>query len=134
MGSTDTRGEGASSILYADDDTDNVSHSNPDILQLKIQQEADKSTSWVRDNKLVCSGSKTKLLIIGTRELRKSKLISQNKVIRINVDGHEVEETSSERLLGLMINNTMTWENHLYGNHENRGLVGKLSQRAGIIR
>ena len=130
----DTRGEGASSILYADDDTDNVSHSNPDILQLKIQQEADKSTSWVRDNKLVCSGSKTKLLIIGTRELRKSKLISQNKVIRINVDGHEVEETSSERLLGLMINNTMTWENHLYGNDENKGLVSKLSQRAGIIR
>jgi hypothetical protein len=126
--------EDGSSILYADDDTDNVSHSNPDILQQKIQQEANKSTSWVHDNKLVCSGSKTKLLIIGTKELRKSKLLSQNKVLRINVAGQEVKETTSERLLGLIVNNTMTWEHHLYGNEEHKGLISKLSQRAGIIR
>ena len=103
------------SILYADDDTDNVSDSNPDVLQRKIQLEANKSTSWVKDNKLVCSGSKTKLLIIGTKELRMSKLLSQNKVIKINVAGHEVTESTSERLLGMIINNTMTWEHHLYG-------------------
>ena len=65
------------SILYADDDTDNVdnvSNSNPDILQKKFQLEANKYTSRLRDNKLVCSGSKTKLLVIGAKELRKSKL------------------------------------------------------------
>ena len=33
------------SILYADDDTDNVGDSNPDTLQQKIQKEANKSTS-----------------------------------------------------------------------------------------
>jgi hypothetical protein len=128
----DVREEVGSSILYADDD--NVSHSDPDTLQQMIQQEADKSTSWVQDNKLVCSGSKTKLLIVGTKELRRSKLTNQNKVIQINVDGHEVKESTSERLLGLIVNNTMTWENHLYGNSEHKGLVTKLSQRAGIIK
>ena len=121
------------SILYADDDTDNVSDSDPDILQRKIQLEANKSTSWVRDNKLVCSGSKTKLLVIGTKELRKSKLLSQNKVLKIEVAGHEVNESTSERLLGMVINNTMTWEHHLYGNDEHKGLISKLSQRSGII-
>ena len=123
-----------SSILYADDDTDNVSDPNPDILQQKIQQEANKSTSWVHDNKLVCSGGKTKLLVIGTRDLRNSKLVSQNKVIKINIAGHEVTESTSERLLGLIVNNTMTWEHQLYGNDEHKGLVTKLSQRAGLIR
>ena len=122
------------SILYADDDTDNVSDSNPDELQRKIQLEANKSTSWVRDNKLVFSGSKTKLLIIGPKELRMSKLLSQNKVLKIDVAGHEVTESTSERLLGVIINNTMTWEHHLYGNEENKGLLSKLSQRSGIIR
>ena len=53
------------SILYADDDTDNVSDSDMDILQSKIQMEANKSTSWVKDNKLFCSGSKTKLYLLG---------------------------------------------------------------------
>ena len=38
----DVREEVGSSILYADDDTDNVSHSDPDTLQQMIQQEADK--------------------------------------------------------------------------------------------
>ena len=28
----------------------------------------------------------------------------------------------------------MTWENHLYGNQENKGLIPKLSQRANYIR
>ena len=67
----DVREEG-SSVIYADDDTDNVRDNDPDTLQQKIQREANLSTSWVSDNKLVCSGSKTKLLIIGTKELRKS--------------------------------------------------------------
>ena len=102
-----------------------MSDSNPD----QLQSEADKSTSWVKDNKLVCSGSKTKLLIIGTKELRKSKLISKNKVA-----GHEVVESTSERLLGMIINNTMTWEHHLFGNEEHKGLVPKLSRRSGIIQ
>ena len=121
------------SVLYADDDTDNVSDSDPENLQRKIQSVANKSTSWVKDNKLVCSGSKTKLLVIGTKEIRKSKLISQNKVIKISVAGHEVVESTSERLLGLIINNTLTWEHHLFGNEEHKGLIAKFSQRSGII-
>ena len=129
----DVRDDGTSSILYADDDTDNVRHSDPDILEEKIQQIANNSTSWVHDNKLVCSGSKTKLLVIGTKELRKSRLSNHNKVLEIEVDGYKVKETESERLLGLIVNNTMTWKDHLYGNKENRGLIPKLSQRASII-
>ena len=82
----------------------------------------------------MCSGSKTKLLIIGTKELRRSRLTEKNKVIKIQVAGHEVKESDSERLLGLIINNTLTWKDHLYGNAENKGLIPKLSQRASIIR
>ena len=108
----DVREEG-DSVLYADDDTDTVSDSDADSLQARIQREANLSTAWVKDNRLVCSGSKTKLLVVGTKELRKSKLAGINKKIEIEVDGHKVEE--SQRLLGLIINNTMTWENHLFG-------------------
>ena len=81
----------------------------------------------------MCSGSKTKLLIIGTKELIKSKFTAVNKSISIVVDGHEVQESESERLLGLNVNNVLTWEHHLYGNKEHKGLIPKLSQRANII-
>ena len=125
--------EHGESVLYADDDTDTVGDKDPEILQEKIQREANLSTEWVKDNKLMCSGSKTKLLVVGTKELRKSKLTNQDKVIEIEVDGHKVIESQSEGLLGVIINNTMTWENHLFGNDENKGLIPKLSQRANII-
>jgi hypothetical protein len=41
--------EESESILYADDDA---------------------SVAWIKDNQMVCSGEKTKLMVIGTRELR----------------------------------------------------------------
>ena len=75
--------ENGDSVLYADDDTDTVSDADPEILQVKIQREADLSTSWVKDNRLVCSGSKTKLLVVGTKELRKSRIVDKNMRIEI---------------------------------------------------
>jgi hypothetical protein len=125
--------EEGTSIIYADDDTDNVCDKDPLQLQQKIQREANLSTSWVSDNKLVCSGSKTKLLIVGTKELRRSKLTNRDIQIQINVDGHLVKESESERLLGVIVNNVMTWEHHLYGNTEHKGLIPKLSNRAKLI-
>ena len=61
-----------SNVLYADDNTDNVSSKNVPELQEKLQSEADRSTEWVRDNRMVCSATKTKLLVIGTSHLRKN--------------------------------------------------------------
>ena len=64
--------------------------------------EANISTSWVKDNRLVCSGEKTKLLIIGTAEQqRKAKEIGK---IEIDVCGNKVTETESEKLLGIIVN------------------------------
>ena len=125
--------EDGSSVLYADDDTDNISEADPEILKAKIQTEADLSTEWVSENKLVCSGEKTKLLIIGTPELKQSRITSKNLSFQITVAGHEVSETSSEKLLGMIINDKLTWSNHLYGNEQHEGLISKLSKRAGII-
>ena len=69
----------------------------------------------------MCSGSKTKLLVVGTREMRKTNLLDKNKVNEINVSGHRVTESQSERLLGLLINHRMTCENHLYGTTKTKG-------------
>ena len=59
--------------MYADDNTDNVHDKDYSILANKIQNEANKSTSWIKDNKLVCSGEKTKLLIIEQKRKLKNQ-------------------------------------------------------------
>ena len=52
----------------------------------------------------------------------------------IKVDGKDIEETDSEKLLGVVINNEMTWKNHLHGDTNNAGLIAQLSQRIGILK
>ena len=85
------------SVLYADDDTDHAQDKNPDVLLTKIQHEADCSEAWVSDNKLVCSGEKTKLLIITTTAMRLSRL--KDKQFQINVCGKLVKESQCKKYL-----------------------------------
>ena len=120
-------------MWYADDDTDNVHDKNVLELKEKIQREANRSTEWVTDNRMVCSGSKTKLLVIGTSQLRKSLLREDDNYIEINVCGSIVRDTQSERLLGLTVNNQLTWSDYLYGEKwrledNSVGLIPQLNQ------
>ena len=123
--------------MYVDDDTDVVHDANPVHLHQMIQQKADCSVSWLTDNRMCVAGDKSKLLIIGTRKLRSLKL---EEPMKIKVDNKEVEETQSEKLLGVVINNELTWQEHLHGEHWREGdqnapgLVPQLSQRVGILK
>ena len=118
--------------MYVDDNTDVVHSSDPHMLKQKIQHEADCSANWLADNWMCVSGDKSKLLIMGTKKLRASKLGEPFKMV---VDNREVKETKSEKLLGVIINNELTWKEHLHGetwreNGENSpGLIAQLGQR-----
>ena len=128
------------SVMYADDDTDNVHDKNHENLQIKIQREANKSAAWIKDNKLVCSGEKTKLLVMGTSQMRK-KLKDENVKLEIDVCDKKVSQTISEKLLGLVVNEEFNWKHYLYGEHwrpkkEDNfiGLIPKLSKRVGLLK
>ena len=132
----DCRDDGES-ILFVDDDSDLVDDDNPIELIRKIQHEANLSCNWLKDNRMCVAGDKSKLLILGTKELKRSKLGDQ--VHSIVVDGKTVTETRSEKLLGVIVNNTMTWKEHLHGEDwrdedNSQGLIPQLSQRLGILK
>ena len=119
------------SVVYVDDNSDTVSAKDPAVLKDSIEHEAGNSAQWLTDNRLCVAGNKSKLLVIGTSRLRASKLTTK---MNIKVDNQEIIETSSEKLLGLIINNELTWKNHLYGDDENEGLVQQLSKRLGVMK
>ena len=100
-------------------------------LRYSIEREAGNSAQWLKDNRLCVAGSKSKLLVIGTNQMRRSKLSEELKIV---VDGQEIVETSSEKLLGIVVNNSLSWKNHLYGDNENEGLIQQLSKRLGMLR
>ena len=122
--------------MYADDDTDHAQDKDPNKLLEKIQHEADCSTAWVADNKLVCSGSKTKLLIVTTTAMRLSRLTGRQ--LAIQVGGKTVKESECERILGILANNKLTWHHHMFGDQTDPnkpipGLISQLSRRVGML-
>jgi hypothetical protein len=124
------------SVLYADDDTDHAQDRDPNVLISKIQHEDNHSSSWVSDNGLVCSGGKTKLLIIGTNAMRRIRLAG--KQIQIQVCGKVVKESNCEKILGILVNNKLTWSNYLSGDYSDpekpiSGLIQQLSKRVGML-
>ena len=83
---------------------------------------------------MVSSSDKTKLLVIGTSANRKTKLTDRNLSLKVNICDVEKEESSSEKLLGVIVNNTATFYDHLHGNKEEKGLLKQLSARVGILK
>ena len=55
------------------------------------------------------SGDKSKLILIGTIALRRLKVPNQMSII---IDDKVVNESESERLLGVRMNNNLTWKSH----------------------
>ena len=83
-----------------------------------MSKQANHSLQWIRDNEMVCSGEKTKLLLISTKELRQRKLTSTGKEITVNVCDQVIKESKSEKLLGIMIDNDLIFKTYLYGNNK----------------
>ena len=131
-----TEGE---SIVYVDDNTDIVSGSHIDILQSKAQAKADSSASWLKENRMCVAGSKSKLLLVGTRHQR-IVAHQQMGLLTVKIDDKIITETASEKLLGLTLNNRFTWNEYLYGENsptqgqKTSGLLSQLSRRIGMLR
>ena len=99
-------------FVFADDNTFTVAHEDPNILVDLIQREGDMVTSWFSKNHILCSGEKTILLILGTKANRVNKLESSDFSPAVTINGDVIEESKSEKLLGVVINNTLTWKDH----------------------
>ena len=84
-------------MLYTDDDTDQAHDKDPKKLEEKIQFEADCSTAWVADNKLICSGEKTNLLVVATTAMRKSRLA--NTKLEITVCGKKLKSQTVRKFI-----------------------------------
>ena len=119
------------SVVYVDDDSDTISAKEQEELRDLIEFEAGNSAQWLKDNRLCIAGNKSKLLMIGTNKLRAAKIRGETKIV---VDNQEIVDSSSEKVLGVVINNELSWKNHIHGDEENEGLVQQLGKRIGIMK
>ena len=100
-------------VCYVDDETEQVSDTNPMRLQQRLQDRVNNAVTWLEDNKMVISPDKSKFIISMTNEQRAIR--HPNLSISINVNNTTITATPSEKLLGVVISQDMTWTPFLWG-------------------
>ena len=77
--------EESSIVVFADDNSPTTVHEDPLVLQNNIQAVGTLVTDWFKKNDISCSSEKTKLLMLGTRANRTSKIEKENIHPNINL-------------------------------------------------
>ena len=119
-------------VIYADDNTPSCNAENLEDLEKKTEEIAEKAVNWFIRNEMIVSSEKTKVLLMGSHRNRASKIPANHKA-KIEINKEKVDTSKSEKLLGIVIDETYSWYPHLYGDSENMGLIRTLSQRVGIL-
>ena len=110
--------------LFADDTSLVASAINLSLLQLKMNSEVEKVQDWLLANKL------------SVHYVKKSEYMLINSNLNVRVDGndfvlkmgdHVLSRTKSYRYLGLLVDEKLSWANHI------DEVCKKLSQIAGVI-
>lgn len=123
-------------ICFVDDETEQVSDTNPGRLQAKLKLRINNAVTWLADNKMVIAPDKSKLILSMTRELRAVRHPNLN--ISIQVNNTTIPATPSEKLLGIVISQDLSWTPYLWGEvwrqkNNHQGLVPTLIQRLALL-
>ena len=109
-------------ILFADDT--NLFFCNHSISELEyiINQELVHLSTWFKSNKLSLNVNKTNYILFRNKGKRvKDKL-------NIVIDGININEVNNTKFLGLYIDQSLTWTNHI------THISSKISKNIGIIK
>ena len=109
--------------IYADDTVLSYASKSISEFQSKINSDLRRICEWMQANKLTLNTKKSKFMVIGWHA-RLSKIDS----IVILANNTPLEQVSSFPYLGLVINQNLTWCDHI--DH----IRSKISKRLGLLR
>ena len=113
--------------LYADDSTLTCTGKTVDELQNNMQVALDSALKLFKENKLIVNLSKTKMMLIGTNY--KTKQLSD---ISVTVNNIKLIKCDTAKLLGIFIDQNLTWDSHIEYLHSviapKIGLIHRLRQ------
>ena len=108
-------------VLFADDTTLLIRNSDPAKLIESVNGELEAFSQWFRANKLSVNLSKTHYMVFTlNRRLPSFRPIS--------MDGVTLDEVTSTKFLGVVIDNRLTWDSHI------AYISPKISKSIGVIR
>lgn len=98
----------ASLTLYADDSTLYYAASSIKELNQVLSKELDLVYEWVTCNRLVLNVSKTKGMVFGTRHG-----LAKDPQLDLKVAQEPVQQVTKTKLLGVTLDNSLSWTDHI---------------------
>ena len=111
--------EYATPILFADDTNLFCSGKDLETIQMEINTELTKISTWLKVNKLSLNIKKTHYMVFTRNKFRHQ--------LNIRIDGHPIDEVHKTKFLGVFIDNKLNWKDHV------SYLIGKISKGIGMI-
>ena len=91
---------------FADDNTISSEHVSIDKLLQTLEKESIAATDWFKENEMIVNPDKFQAIIIK----RNSNMEDQ---FTLNIDGNQVKSEKSVKLLGVSIDNKLSFEEHV---------------------
>ena len=113
--------------IYADDTTLSTSAQVFDLpaIQQRLQDDINKIADWTSENRMVLNATKTKSLLVTGKRLEKKAL---DKDLKISCNGTEIEQVTSQKLLGVKLDSHLSFTEHI------DGVCKKVSQRIAVLK
>jgi hypothetical protein len=92
--------------MYADDTCLYSRGKSVEIIEEKLNVNLSHANKWMKSNKMVLNSEKTKCMLITT--VQKSRRLSRTE-LELNLDGVNIEPVFKEKLLGMEIDNFLTF-------------------------
>ena len=115
--------------IYADDTTLSSSADievTPQAISENLQKDLEETRVWSIKNKMVLSDSKTKCMLVTGKRLESK--FSDNCSLHLKLNGTEIKQVNSQKLLGVTIDNKLSFDDHI------ERLCKKLTQKNAVLR
>ena len=109
--------------LFADDTVLYCTAPSSGELEEKLNNDLSRIRLWLNRHKLTLNASKSKFTLIGG-----SRCLKSFGSITLKIEEEEIEQVTSYKYLGVKINETLTWSNHV------ESICKKVAQRLGLLQ
>ncbi len=96
-------------------------------LKEKLSSDAVKVSTWCQENHMAANTTKTKVMLVTTWQ-KWASLPENERKVKVKMNGKYLEHVESEKLLSVVINHNLSWENHI------NGLVSNTNRKLALLR
>ena len=96
--------------LYADDTTFYFIDTSQACIEQQLQTALFKLSEWCKENGMLINTTKTKVMLITTPQKR---VYLNNYVLQLKYNNEALSVVACEKILGVLIDNNLTWTNHI---------------------